>query len=391
MSATACDGPAPELAQCKPALGQRRLMDGRPADRRARNFITFSEINETIICTKDLIAVEIPSTFFLSKNPPILISDLHLNDPECHGTKVDNQYVFSIKTNFTDCGTRMDSDGAHITFINTIQNNFSDIITRTFINITFACRYPINYMVQQPNGENKISVDIRTITLNTEDGNFSVSMMLYKDPNFEDMWTTIPFLTLEDNIYVKVQMVPGNLIIRLENCWSTPTKDPVHAIQYSFMKDSCPQMANDDTLSIIMNGEGEEAMFRIQMFKFVGISYNHVFLHCTVLICHGIAATCKPNCTNNDKLTRNKREAIPVSSHMVSYGPIKLKLLDNEETKINKGSLPSVEIWILGGVLMAVLAITAVFGNLLFQARRTYPAIQAELIMSRFHNSEVPS
>lgn len=47
----------------------------------------------------------------------------------------------------------------------------------------------------------------RTITLNTEDGNFSVSMMLYKDPNFEDMWTTIPFLTLEDNIYVKVKMV----------------------------------------------------------------------------------------------------------------------------------------------------------------------------------------
>lgn len=54
-----------------------------------------------------------------------------------------------------------ESDGSHIIFINTIQNNFSDIITRTFINITFACRYPINYMVQQPNGENKISVDIR--------------------------------------------------------------------------------------------------------------------------------------------------------------------------------------------------------------------------------------
>ncbi|KAJ6660179.1 hypothetical protein lerEdw1_018106 [Lerista edwardsae] len=314
----------------------------------ASNCITLTEINETIICTKDLIEVEIPSTFFLSKNPPILISDLHLNDPECHGMKVGNQYVFSIKTNFTDCGTRM------------------------------------------ANGENKISVDIRTITLNTEDGNFSVSMMLYKDPNFEDMWTTIPFLTLEDNIYVKVKMVPGNLIIRLENCWSTPTKDPIHAIQYSFMKDSCAQSINDDTMSIIMNGEGEEAMFRIQMFKFVGTSYNHVFLHCTVLICHGTAAACKPNCTN-DRLTRNKREAIPFSSHTVSYGPIKRKLVDNEETNINKGSLPQVEMWILGGVLMAVLAIIAVFGNLLFQARRTYPAMQAELTMSRFHNSEVPS
>lgn len=34
-------------------------------------------------------------------------------------------------------------------------------------------------------------------------------MILYKDPHFEDMWTTIPFLTLEDNIFVKVKMVTG--------------------------------------------------------------------------------------------------------------------------------------------------------------------------------------
>jgi hypothetical protein len=47
----------------------------------------------------------------------------------------------------------------------------------------------------------------RTITLNTEDGNFSVSMLLYKDEDFEDKWTTVPSLTLDDNIYVKVLMV----------------------------------------------------------------------------------------------------------------------------------------------------------------------------------------
>ncbi|XP_023968558.1 alpha-tectorin-like isoform X2 [Chrysemys picta bellii] len=349
------------------------------------------EINETIICTKDLIEVEIPSKFFLTKNPPILISDLHLNDPECHGTETGSFYVFSIKTNFTDCGTRMASDGAHIVFINTIQSNFSDIITRTFINITFACRYPVNYMVQQPNGENKISVDIRTITLNTEDGNFSVSMMLYKDPNFEDMWTTVPFLTLEDNIFVKVNMVPGHLIIQLENCWSTPTKDPSHAVQYSFIEDSCPQVVKDETLSVIMNGGGAEAMFRIQMFKFVGISYNDIFLHCTVQICHSTAAVCKPNCTNYGRITRNKRETTPFPTHTVSFGPIKRKLADDGEAKINKGKLPPVETLILGGLLMAFLVITGVFGTLLLQSRRAYPPMQAQLTMSHFQNSEVAS
>lgn len=46
-------------------------------------------------------------------------------------------------------------------FINTIHNNDSEVITRNYINITFVCRYPINYMVQQPNGENMIRVDVR--------------------------------------------------------------------------------------------------------------------------------------------------------------------------------------------------------------------------------------
>nr|XP_008121120.1 PREDICTED: pancreatic secretory granule membrane major glycoprotein GP2 isoform X1 [Anolis carolinensis] len=347
------------------------------------------EINESIICTKDLIEVDIPSTFFLSKNPPILISDLHLNDPECQGTEIENFYVFSIKTNFTDCGTRMESDGAYMIFLNTIQNNFSDTITRTFVNITFACRYPINYMVQQPNGENKISVDIRSIILNTEDGNFSVSMMLYKDQHFEDMWTTIPFLNLEDNIFVRVKMVPGNFIIRLENCWSTPTKDPVHFIQYYFITESCPQTVKDETLSIIRNGEGEEAMFRIQMFKFVGMSFNHVFLHCTVQICHSTSDTCKPNCTDDENLTRKKREVRPFPNHMVSYGPIKRRLIGNEGTAINKERLPPVEMLIFGGLLLALLVITGVLGNLLLQSRRTYPAMQTQLTMSRFHRSEI--
>ncbi|TNN78279.1 hypothetical protein EYF80_011519 [Liparis tanakae] len=119
-------------------------------------------------------------------------------------------------------------------FINTIHNNDTDVITRNYINITFVCRYPVNYLVQQPNGENMIRVDVRTITLNTEDGNFSVSMLLYKDAAFEDRWTTVPSLTLEDDIFVKVFMVnhfkssqSDNILIRvrtlmenLEKSWN---------------------------------------------------------------------------------------------------------------------------------------------------------------------------
>lgn len=34
-----------------------------------------------------------------------------------------------------------------------------------------------------------------------------MSMLLYKDEAFEDRWTTVPSLTLEDEIFVKVFMV----------------------------------------------------------------------------------------------------------------------------------------------------------------------------------------
>ncbi|KAJ3613090.1 hypothetical protein NHX12_019346 [Muraenolepis orangiensis] len=217
-----------------------------------------AELNETVVCTNDRMDVLIPSAFFLNK-----VWDLHLNDPECRGVEVGEDYVFSIKTNLSDCGTVMASDDTHIMFINTIRNNDSDIVTRNYINITFVCRYPVNYMVQQPNGENLVRVDVRTITLNTEDGNFSVSMLLYKDQAFEDRWTTVPSLTLDDDIFVKLFMIPANLMLRVERCWATPTSDP-----YS------------NTLTLLRNGQGPEAMFRIQMFKFVGSSYRDVFLHC---------------------------------------------------------------------------------------------------------------
>nr|QOK99939.1 pancreatic secretory granule membrane major glycoprotein GP2 [Sparus aurata] len=312
------------------------------------------ELNETVICTNDHMEVVIPSAFFLNKVPPVPVWDLHLNDPECRGVEVGDDYVFSIKTNLSDCGTIMASDDTHIMFINTIHNNDSDVITRNYINITFVCRYPINYMVQQPNGENMIRVDVKPITLNTEDGNFSVSMLLYKDEAFEDRWTTVPSLTLEDDIFVKVFMIPAHLMLRIERCWATPTSDPYSNIQYTFISDSCPVLSKQ-TLSVLKNGEGPEATFRIQMFKFVGGSYTNVFLHCNVQICHNGVGLCQPNCSN-------------------------------------AGGVPPMATFVPRGLLVVLLLITGVFGRLWLRSRRFYPAREAQLTLSNIHHiSEVAS
>ncbi|KAK1894622.1 Alpha-tectorin [Dissostichus eleginoides] len=165
------------------------------------------DLNETVLCSNDQMKVVIPSIFFLRKDPPVFVGDLHLNDPECRGVEVGEDYVFSIKTNLSDCGTIMVSDQSHIMFTNSIHNNESQVISRNYVNISFSCRYPVRYLVQQPGGGHGVHVHLRTITLNTEDGNFSVSMLLFKDEAFEDRWATVPFLRLEDHVFVKVFMV----------------------------------------------------------------------------------------------------------------------------------------------------------------------------------------
>ncbi|KAK7903928.1 hypothetical protein WMY93_016535 [Mugilogobius chulae] len=339
------------------------------------------ELNETVICTNDHMEVIIPSAFFLNKVPPVYVWDLHLNDPECRGAEVGDDYVFSIKTNLSDCGTIMTSDDSHIMFINTIHNNHSEVITRNYINITFVCRYPANYMVQQPNGENMIRVD--DIFLNTEDGNFSVSMLLFKDELFQDQWTTVPSLTLDDNVYVKVYMIPALLTLRMERCWATPTSDPYSNVQYNFIRDSCPVLSPDQTLSVLKNGQAPEALFRLQMFKFVGSSYTNVFLHCNVQLCHSGPALCQTNCSSDDGLMRLRRDV--TLSHTVSYGPIRRALDDSVKSNSNSSSVPPVETFVLAGLLVVLLLITGVFGRLWLRSRRFYPTYDAQLTLSNIH------
>lgn len=61
-----------------------------------------------------------------------------------------------------------------------------------------------------------------------------------------------------------------------------------------FLALSCPVLTNEQTLAVIKNGRGPEALYRIQMFKFVGSSYTDIFLHCNVQICHSSAGSCQP-------------------------------------------------------------------------------------------------
>lgn len=55
-------------------------------------------------------------------------------------------------------------------------------------------------------------------------------------------------------------------------------------------------------------------------------------------------------------------------------------------------SVPSVETFVLGGLLVVLLLITGVFGRLWLKTRRSYPTQEAQLTLSNIHHiSEVAS
>lgn len=59
---------------------------------------------------------------------------------------------------------------------------------------------------------------------------------------------------------------------------------------------------------------------------------------------------------------------------------------------VDAGGVPSVETFVLGGLLLLLLLITGVFGRLWLRSRHFYPAQEAQLTLSNIHHiSEVAS
>lgn len=89
------------------------------------------------------------------------------------------------------------------------------------------------------------------------------------------------------------------LLYQVAVCWAWSlvylvTTDCCWNCLFFFPLCSCPVPGSESTLEVLKNGQGPEAMFRIQMFKFVGSSYTDVFLHCNVQICPSPGGVCQP-------------------------------------------------------------------------------------------------
>ncbi|CAH1233662.1 UMOD [Branchiostoma lanceolatum] len=296
--------------------------------------------------------------------------DLHLQQSTCPARDDGNYYILNIPS-LSACGTEQKQVGDHIVFTNTISSRIpsgAQFWRGKLLAVNVTCRYPVDLSVSLTSGINPV-VTTETFTVEGS-GELEVTMGLFQSPTFSTAYSTTPSITLEDNLYVGLNLQGvghSELVLRLRNCWATPTNNAEDPTRYPITTDGCPN-TEDGTIYIIENAQSKQARFRVQMFRFA--SQPRVYLHCTISVCDQVSpAACAPTCA-----TQNGRRWLPSTQPEGPAGRVRRAAEDTRVT-ISSGPIvqeggdddsddgPSPVVLALGGVLGTVcVAALAVFG-----------------------------
>eukprot|EP00058_Branchiostoma_floridae_P020427 XP_002605917.1 hypothetical protein BRAFLDRAFT_87409 [Branchiostoma floridae] len=300
----------------------------------------------------------------------VVITDSTSTDP-CLA-RDDGNYTYSFNiSSLSACGTEKEQVGDHLVFTNTIHSKIPsgvEIWRGKLLTVNVSCRYPVDLSLSLTGGINPV-VTTETFTVEGS-GEFTVTMGLFQGPTFGTAYSTTPSITLEDNLYVGLNLQGvshSELVLRLRNCWATPTNNEEDPTRYPITTDGCPN-TEDGTIYIIENAQSKQARFRVQMFRFT--SHPRVYLHCTISVCDQVnPGTCSPTCAtrsgrrwlpyvNPGEEAGRERRAAEDTRVTISSGPI---LQEGEDDGSDDGQSPAVIA--LGGILGTVcVAVFAVFG-----------------------------
>ncbi|XP_019646737.1 PREDICTED: uncharacterized protein LOC109487197 [Branchiostoma belcheri] len=326
-----------------------------------------TEVSLEVTCNSGSISVKMEKSSLTS----FQISsarDLHLQQATCLARDAGNYYTFNIAS-LSACGTEKEQDGDHFVFTNTINSRIPSgvqVWRGKLLAVNVTCRYPVDLSVSLTGGINPV-VTTETFTVEGS-GEFRVTMGLFQSPTFGTAYSTTPSITLEDDLYVGLNLQGvshSELVLRLRNCWATPTNNADDTIQYPITTDGCAN-AEDGTVYIMENAQSKQARFRVQMFRFA--SHPRVYLHCTISVCDQVSpGACAPTCatrsgrrwlpsTQPEEAAGRERRSVGDTRVTISSGPIVQEGVDDDDE-------PSPVVLALGGVLGTVcVAALAVVG-----------------------------
>ncbi|XP_040182643.1 uncharacterized protein LOC120915895 [Rana temporaria] len=228
-------------------------------------------------------------------------SEIRLNstNPECFAVRqiVDgtSEMIIYRPLIYSDCNTEAMVNATHVTYTNQlyISAKTDPIQTQNDVVMNISCSLPLNINVA-------LNVTLHPVLGSTEINDFTVNasyaavMMAFKDNTYTTLLSEDDPLTVEDPIYLSVQVPDLNVNtfkLMVVNIYASPTNSSDQ--MYYLLKDGCPSSdVSADELTVDSNGVGAESRFLMKVFQITDT--NIMYLYADLALC---TTDCASNCS----------------------------------------------------------------------------------------------
>ncbi|CAH2225459.1 Hypothetical predicted protein [Pelobates cultripes] len=213
----------------------------------------------------------------------------------------------------------------------------------------------------------------------TSQGPLSLELRIAKDVRYTQYYTDgeYPILkVLRDPVFVEVrllQRVDPQLVLFLQQCWATPTVNPINPIQWPLLLNGCP-FPGDNYATLISSIDQSASgiqfpsyykRFIVDTFTFTDATsqplQGNVYFHCSASVCAQSATqSCSTVCPTGFVSGRSKKHVYQPNMNMVSsHGPIDFRV-SPENLKMRESRASAVMTSVLWVGIVSALAVVCV-------------------------------
>ncbi|XP_077357267.1 uncharacterized protein LOC144004152 [Festucalex cinctus] len=303
-----------------------------------------------------------------------------LNNATCEVEESEMLFHFRTPRHGSRCGTKRRVNKTHIEFHNTLAVSLTkeEAISRRDLKVIWKCVYPLHYIRNA-----HVSVDLKWFnTYSLVEFNTSLqlgmTMDLFSDNSFSSSYREFASMDPEDTLYFQVALdanasFPANVLLHVESCWATETRDPQNEVQGIFLENGCPIDYTFRWLSV--NGVAQKTRFALQMFHMP--EEMPLYFHCLAGIC-GLKESCTKNCTGPQRAKRAATRMLDVKPNskraaVVSAGPL---IVSRDTSRVKQASwndsltMISIMVGLVGILGLAVMSVSATKAVMALQTRQ---------------------
>lgn len=219
-----------------------------------------------------------------------------------------DSYRFIIFAPFQMCNTQVIHQSEDYVYRNEIYYKPSPNAEPQLI-FKWKCTYEDKYQVSLDFAIKPVQ---RTLQFVTEKGKFDVAMKVYQDEQFtpQSEVTERTPIKLNTPVYVSLDLDRPfewpQIVLSLRSCFATdsPQSADLSDNYHSLISGMCA--ANDESVVILENGQGNNARFKFNMFKWRSKT-SYIYMHCEVHLCDKDKEVCSNDdeiCTGADRVRR---------------------------------------------------------------------------------------